>query len=170
MLGSLFCGLGKALGGCELVPDLDEYIAYVRKQVGTINLQETTLAIVKTELKALGITPMFTTAPDYKVFYPDEVSLEKMIPFLTFSAEYYIAKLGIDCDDYAMWAAALARLIFECNGIYQAWGNMDLGYHAFNIVKVGENLYRLWEPNSGFAWAGEPFEIGTHNYLPDKFK
>ena len=169
MIGSLFCGLGKAFGGCELVPDLDEYIAYIRKQVGAINLQETTLVTVKTELKAIGIVPMFTTAPDFKVFYPDEVSLKKMIPYLTFSGEYYIANLDIDCDDYAMWAAAFSRLIFKCNGIYQAWGNMDLGYHAFNISKIGEK-YLLWEPNAAFGYAGEPFEIGAHNYLPDKFK
>ena len=170
MLGSLFCGIGKALGGCEFTPTLEDYIDYVREQAGPIALNETTLDVVKTELGGMGLRVMLTSDPDIKVFYPDEESLTRMLPFLTFSGEYYIANLDIDCDDYAMWAAAFSRLIFQRNGIYQAWGWMDLGYHAFNVAKVGENKYLLFEPNAAFPYAGEPFEIGVNNYIPDKWK
>ena len=151
-------------------PSLDGYVAYVRKQVGEVVRYETTWGAVKAELEGSGLECMIgDNVADAAVFYPDEESLLKMLPYLTFPADYYVAQLSIDCDDYSMWAAALARMIFNVNGIYQCWGDMPLGYHGFSLG-YWPGKYRLWEPNAGFAYAGELFESGEYDYLPMKWK
>ena len=151
-------------------PSLDGYVAYVRKQAGEVARYETTWAVVKAELGGSGLECMIgENVADTRVFYTDEASMVKMLPYLTFAADYYVAQLDIDCDDYSMWAAALARMIFKVNGIYQCWGNMPLGYHAFNLFYF-PGRYKIWEPNSGFAYAGELFESGENGYIPEKWK
>ena len=153
----------------NIIPTLDDYIAFTRKQVGEIVRYETTWGEVKVELETNGLACMISDAPDTRVFYTDEVSLVKMVPYLTFAADYYVAGLDIDCDDYSMWAAALARLIFKVNGIYQCWGDMPLGYHAFELA-YQPNSYKLWEPNAGFVYAGDLFLPGENGYIPRKWK
>lgn len=165
------CWLSKLFkSGLEKPPSLEEYDNWVRQQVGDVPRYETTWEQVKAELSVLGLKCMISDAPDVKVFYTDEATLAKMIPFLTYPADYYIAELEIDCDDYSMWAASDARRIFKTNGIYQAWGWMPLGYHAFSVAKIGPSQYKLWEPNAGFECAGELFNFGENEYNPDKWK
>ncbi len=152
------------------IPSLIEYDNWVRLQVGDIPRFQTTWNQVKDNLAELGIECMIKDAPDTNVFYTDEATLTKMTKFLVYPADYYVWDLEIDCDDYAMWAASDARRIFKVNGIYQAWGNMPLGYHAFSLGLVGENRYKLWDANAGFLYAGELFSRGDNGYLPDKYK
>jgi len=153
-----------------LPPTYEEYYEWVRQQVGVIPKHESTLVEVRQELKTLGLVCMDESIPDTRVFSTDEASLTKMIPFLTYPADYYVAELDIDCDDYSMWAAADARKIFKVNGIYQVWGHMPLGYHAWSVGRVAAGKYLLWEPNAGFECAGELFAFGIHEYRPEKWK
>ena len=151
-------------------PSLDGYVAYVRKQVGKIERYETTWGEVKAELDGSGLECMIgDSAPDARVFYTDEASMVKMLPYLTFAADYYVAQLDIDCDDYSMWVAALARMIFKVNGIYQCWGKTPLGFHAFSLFYL-PGRYKIWEPNAGYAYAGELFSAGENGYVPMKWK
>lgn len=156
--------------GSDKTPSLEAYDGWVRQQVGTIPRYESTWNEVKAELESLGLQCMVSDAPDVRVFYTDEATLAKMIPFLTYSAEYYVAELDIDCDDYAMWAAADARRIFKVGGVFQAGGWMPLGYHAWSIGKVAPMQYKLWEPNAGFECAGDLFNFGDNEYNPNKWK
>ena len=155
------------LGGWH---SIEEYYDWVRAQVGEIPRHETYWGIVVEELQALGITWMCNAAPESRVFYTDENILAKIIPFLTYPADYYVASLKIDCDDYSLWAQADVSKIFNLNSVFQTWGYVPEGYHAFSLAKVGDNQYRIWEPNAGFAVAGELFEIGTYGYKPEKWK
>jgi len=151
-------------------PTYEKYYDWVRQQVGDIPKHETMLSDVRQELKSLGLVCMDESIPDIHVFSTNEATLIKMVPFLTYPADYYVAELDIDCDDYSMWAAADARKIFKVNGIYQVWGSMPLGYHAWSIGRSAAGKYLLWEPNAGFEYAGEVFAFGTHNYQPEKWK
>jgi CRISPR type III-A-associated RAMP protein Csm4 len=54
--------------------------------------------------------------------FTDEETLARMVPFLTYPADYYVAELEINCDDYARWAAADARRIFLIQGVYTRSG------------------------------------------------
>jgi hypothetical protein len=168
MIGNLFCAIAKAFGGCNQVHSLDDFVKWTRSHVGTIKRYEITFGELKAELENMGIKCM-TAMPDYKKRYTDLATMKEIIPWLTYRADYYIAELEINCDDYALWAAADARRIFNIQGVWQAWGNTPLGYHAFNIFKTPEGYY-LFESNAGFEWAGEPFRIGDHGYVPDHWK
>jgi len=118
----------------------------------------------------MGLHCMAPNAPDMKQNYTSAFVLAKIVPFLTYSAEYYVAALEVDCDDYAKWAAADASRIFNINAVYQCWGTMPLGYHAFNLAIVGDRKYKLWDANAGFPYAGELFDEGQHGYRSEKWK
>ena len=167
MLGELFYMLAKAFGYTPQAT-LDDYIKHVRSHFGKINRHEIAFGELKAELANLGIRCM-TDMPDSKKRYTDFETMKEIIPWLTYRADYYIAQLEINCDDYALWAAADARRIFDIQGVWQAWGDSPLGYHAFNIVRT-EKGYFLFEPNSGFPFAGVLFEIGGNEYVPKVWK
>ena len=87
-------------------PSREEVDRWMRNQVGEIPRFEMTWGDVMLDLQALGLRCMSPDAPDYKIYYTDEEHLAKISPFLTYPADYYVAELEIDCDDYAKWAAA----------------------------------------------------------------
>jgi len=156
---------------CQNEPTLEAYDNWVRQQVGDIPRYQTTWGQVKAELDALGLECMIKNdAPDFYVYHTDEVSLARMAPYLTYPADYYTQELDIDCDDYAMWSASDARRIFKVNGIYQCFGDMPDGYHAFPLAKVGVGEYKIWDSNAGFLCAGKPFNFGDYDYQPRKWK
>jgi len=123
---------------------------------------------VVAELKGLGLVLINKDGfqPDYYIQYVDEEDWQKLVPFLTFSGEYYV--LGIeplpDCDDYAKKASVEAAFKFHVSCL-ETWGDTPYGRHAFSLVKVGEKAYRIFEPNAGFEEAGELFKFGE--YRPD---
>jgi len=155
-----------------LVPSLEDYDNYVRQQVGDVPKLETTWEEVKAELASLGLTLMLKDGclPDTKIFHTNEAALILMVPFLTYPADYYVAELEIDCDDYSKWASADSSRIFKLSGALQIWGHMPLGYHAFSGMRIAPVKYKLWEPNAGFECAGELFDFSEHEYTPDKWK
>ena len=169
-----------AVHECELERDLlvavqcpENYYKWVANQIGNITRHETYWGIIIEELWAMGIEWDGKSVPESNAFYTDEASMNKIIPFLTYPADYAVESLEIKCDDYALWAASDASKIFKLNGIMQAWGNTpyDPPYHAFSMCCVGEGQYRLWESNAGLAAAGELFKIGdSHGYSVLKWR
>lgn len=166
------CRLTELLTGKKSPPTLRAYDDWVRSQVGEVPRQEMTWQGMVEMLSSHGLTLMLSSSsvPDYKVRFANEETLAKMVPFLTYPADYYIAELEINCDDYARWAAADARRIFRIQGVYEAWGWTPLGYHAWSLGIIDFDKYRLFEPNAGFPFAGELFESGENSYMPEKWK
>ena len=148
----------------------DLYYTWVQAQVGVIPLFGITYQDMKNELADLGLGCMIDTFPDTTVYHTDEVTLAKLVPYLTYPADYFVINLDIDCDDYSRWASSDASKLFKVNGVCQCWGDMPLGYHAWSMSRVGEKHYMLWDPNAGFEWAGSLFEFGKHGYQPRKWK
>lgn len=122
--------------------------------------------IIVSELNALNIECMLKKVciPDSYIYHTDEAGWNGIIPFLTFPADMYVSI--VDCDDYARKATSDSAWLFGLNGCLECWGNITEGYHAFNLVRIGEKEYRLFEPNAGFPWAGELFKIGENGYQP----
>ena len=164
------CGICRTLSDGEIPPTLREYDEWVRSQVGEIPRQEMPWGDLVDMLAAHGIRAMAPDMTDYKIRFTDEETLARMVPFLTYPADYYVAELEINCDDYARWAAADARRIFHVQGMYEVWGNTPYGYHAWSLGIVDFDKYKLFEPNAGFPFAGELFAAGENGFMPEKWK
>jgi hypothetical protein len=164
------CRLTELLTGKKYPPTLREYDDWVRDQVGEVPRQEMTWQDMIGMLASHGLTSMVSDMPDYKIRFTDEATLAKMAPFLTYPADYYVAEFEINCDDYARWAAADARRIFQVQGIYEVWGWTPYGYHAWSLGITDFDKFRLFEPNAGFPFAGELFAAGENGFIPEKWK
>ena len=173
------CRLTDLLTRKKSPPTLREYDDWVRAQVGKVPRQEMPWQDLVDMLASHELTAMLSHPPDYKICFTDEETLAKMVPFLTYSADYYVAELEINCDDYARWAAADARRIFRVQGVYEVWGWVTIPYqtgevrqyHAWSLGVVDFDRFKLFEPNAGFPFAGELFgPDGGYNYRPEKWK
>ena len=164
------CWLTELFTGKKSPPTLREYDDWVRFQVGDIPRQEMLWQDLVNMLASHGLTLMLSDQPDYKVRFTNEETLAKMVPFLTYPADYYVAELEINCDDYARWAAADARRIFRIQGVYEVWGNTPYGYHAWSLGITDFDKFKLFEPNAGFPFAGEMFVPGDNGFIPEKWK
>ena len=165
------CWLSELFGsGVKKPPTLRECDDWVRTQVGDIPRQEMLWQGLVSMLASHGLTAMLSYPPDYKIRFTNEETLAKMVPFLTYPADYYIAELEINCDDYARWAAADARRIFRIQGVYEVWGWTPYGYHAWSLGIIDFDKYQLFEPNAGFPFAGELFAAGENGFIPEKWK
>ena len=122
---------------------------------------------LKLELEALGVECMLKPQhiPDALVRHTDEASWAKIMPYLVYPADLYVADIA-DCDDYARWATADSSRLFQLNGCLECWGDSSWGYHAYSLVRVGPGEYQLSEPNAGAPWAGELMKFGAEGYLP----
>jgi hypothetical protein len=164
------CWLTELLTGKKSLPTLRAYDDWVRAQVGNISRQEMHWQDMVDMLASHGLTLMLSDQPDYKVRFTNEETLARMVPFLTYPADYYVAELEINCDDYARWAAADARRIFRIQGVYEVWGNTPYGYHAWSLGMIDFDSFKLFEPNAGFLFAGELFNPGDNGFVPEKWK
>jgi hypothetical protein len=160
-------------------PTLREYDDWVRAQIGKVPRQKMLWQDLVDMLAAHGLTAMLSHPPDYKIRFTNEETLAKMVPFLTYPADYYVAELEINCDDYARWAAADARRIFHIQGVYEAWGWITVPYetgerreyHAWSLGITGFDRFKIFENNAGFPFAGELFDVGQkYDYHPEKWK
>ena len=175
LVRSIACGICNALGGHE--PTLRQYDDWVRSQVGSIPRWEMPWGDLVKMLSAYGLEAMSPHIPDYRIRFTDEETLARMVPFLTSPADYYVAELEINCDDYARWAAADARRIFHIQGVYEVWGWIPspwqpdrLEYHAWSLGIVSFDSIKLFYSNAGFPWAGELFSVSDYGYMPEKWK
>ena len=134
---------------------------------------------VVSELNELGVELMLKDKfqPDSYVYHVDEEDWQKLVPYLTFSGEYYmLTPEAPDCDDYAKKASAEAAFQFHLSCL-ECWGETPYrsetnptGRHAFGLVRIAEKNYRIFEPNAAFEEAGELFEFGEHGYMPDSWR
>ena len=111
--------------------------------------------------------------PDMKVHTTDLEGWNKIVPFLTYSGDLYVAE-DADCEDYARWASSDASKIFRLGSCLQCWGNVSNsqanGSHAWNLVRVGGGDWRLFDANAGFDCSGSLFKIGEKGYTPRSWK
>ena len=163
MIRRLYKAIGNILGFNDAIT-LDDYVQSVRQQVPVVPRFVILYSELVAQLRSLGVEPM-SNLPDYRKRYTDLSTLQILLPYLTYRADYYISELDIDCDDYARWAAADARRLFNIQGVWECWGDTPAGYHAFNIALTEEGFF-LFEPNAGFQHAGELFRIGKYGYQP----
>ena len=122
---------------------------------------------VNAELASLGIEymrkPHFVN--DYTYNYTDEDGWNKIVPYLTFPADWYINDRA-KCNTYAMLAVCKALFVYGLN-VFETWGMTPMGYHAFCMVRLSDGRFKLFESNAGFEYAGELFNIGEHGYVPN---
>jgi len=93
----------------------------------------------------------------------------KILYDLVFSSNLYREDV-FDCENYALKAMTLCAERHGLNTLFLCLGNIPAGYHGFNIFPFGKGRIdgmKLWEPNAGFEYSGEPFGIGHYGYLPE---
>ncbi|MAH46913.1 hypothetical protein CMI37_13870 [Candidatus Pacearchaeota archaeon] len=105
-------------------------------------------------LEDMGLTRITNELPDRAFYYTDEDTWNELLPNLVYPPEYYAEQERRDCDDYSKKASADSSFFYGLNCL-QVWGDSEAGYHAFNMVMVLRNEWRLFEPNSSFPVAGK---------------
>ena len=81
-------------------------------------------------------------------------------------------KWNLDCEDWAIWLKAMVSLHFGFNYFGLVIGRIPLwyggrGYHGFNLLRDEDGL-KLSEPNPGFSYSNEPFELFGHGYIAEE--
>lgn len=159
MIGSLFCAIGKALGGCQYQQPEPEPVT---------NLLTLSRDEFLNEMLKAGIMPIDLGTPlDSTMTITTESELERIAPHLVYPADWYINEIW-DCEDYAIQAQSDAARKFHVSGIRMGLGWMPLGYHGFPVTLSKEGNIWLLDPNAGFPYAGEWFKIGANGYNPNK--
>jgi len=151
-IGNVLVDIGTALGG---VPREERNLPEVR-------VIEVPYSQCIDELATLGIEWQRKAKykPDYIVRHTTLEGWKLILPYLIFSAHWYIFE-GADCDDYAVWAKAKASRLFKLH-VFETWGTMPLGRHAWNMVRYGEKSYVFFDSNAGFDVAGKLFANGEY--------
>jgi hypothetical protein len=111
-------------------------------------------------------------------YHTDDVGAAKLISYLVFKSSLY-KKDRRDCDFYAKKANVTCCELFDLNSLIETYGDMPLGYHAFDTWWVGDRFIIL-EPNEGFrggdgVWrniwkyldGNIVFEWGENEYSPE---
>ena len=149
---------------CMLCDNKEEPLLPQLKQITSV-AWETVVA----ELGELGLELINKDKfrPDSRIYHVDEEDWRQVIPYLTFSGEYYVyTPEAPDCDDYAKRASVEAAFEFHLSCL-ECWGGTPYGRHAFGLVRVGTEDYRIFEPNAAFEEAGELFRFDEYGYVPD---
>jgi len=113
---------------------------------------------------------------DEKYTYTNLDGWAEVIPHLITKSDLYRKNI-FDCEDYAVEAQSICAKNYGLNAVRLCVGtipsstdpNKPAG-HGFNILFYGDDKgvegVLLFEPNAGFAWAGNAFEIGENDYQP----
>ena len=120
--------------------------------------------LLRSKLKDLGLEVPLGML-DSMYYHTDLEGWGKVLYDLAFSSSLYKSN-KFDCENYALKAMNLCAERYGLNTLAMAVGNIPQGRHGFNIFYYGDG-FMLWEPNMGFGWSGEPFEIGENGYQPD---
>ena len=99
-------------------------------------------------------------------YYTDLEGWGKILYNLVFNSNLYKTN-KFDCENFAMKAMNLCAERYGLNTMGLVVGDIPLGRHGFNIIYCGQDLFKLWEPNSGFDCNGEAFDLGENGYFPD---
>ena len=114
------------------------------------------------------IYPISLQTPlDSKLSIVHKSQLDRLAPWLTFSASLYVADI-VDCEDYGIEAQSKAAFKYHVSGKRLALGDMPLGYHGFAMTIDRNRAIWLLEPNAGFEFAGQWVKLGENGYGPDK--
>jgi len=124
------------------------------------------------EVQKLGIDT-FPKTDDFILnawyYYTDLDGWSKILPDLVLKSSLYKQDV-FACDGYAIKAQVECALRYGLNSMRFCIGRMPLGMHGFDIFPYGDELgihgLLLFEPNEGFDWAGNAFEIGCEGYEP----
>jgi len=108
--------------------------------------------------------------PDSYIYFTGRLDWDKLLPYLTYSAELYAEVERRDCDDYSKKASADAAWLFGL-GCIQVWGDTPYGRHAFNLVITSPTTVKIFEPNAGFECAGELMDLeNEYGWKADSWK
>ena len=119
---------------------------------------------LKQKVEALGLRiPMGLL--DRRYYYTDIEGWSNILFDMVFNSNLYKSE-RFDCDNYALKAMNVCAERYDLNTLVMIIGDIPQGRHAFNMLYHGDG-FMLWEPNEGFSWSGEPFEIGENGYVPD---
>lgn len=102
-------------------------------------------------------------------YFTDMESWGKVLYDLVFSSSLYKPN-RFDCENYALKAMNTCAERYGLNTLAMVIGDMPQGRHGFNLFAyydAGDIKFMLWEPNEGFEWSGQPFEIGENGYQPE---
>ena len=133
------------------IPSFDEY--------------EITGHSLKSKLKALGLEVPLEML-DYTYYHTDLEGWGKILYDLVLKSSLYKTD-RFDCENYALRVMNLCAERYGLNAMGLVIGDMSLGRHGFNIFYCGDDHFMLFEPNEGFGYDGEAFEIGGHGYQPN---
>jgi len=136
------------------------------------NIVKVPFGTVKAELEELGIEYMLKDkyVADLKIYYTDEGNWQKVIPWVSHYVYYQSQTPEVpDCDDAAKRASVEAAFKFHLHCL-TVWGDSPYGRHAYSLVKIGEKLYRIFEPNKAFKEAGRLMKLGENGYGPDSWR
>lgn len=98
-------------------------------------------------------------------YYTDLEGWAEVLYNLVFSSRLYKPD-RFDCSNYALKAMNECAERYGLNTFAMVIGDIPQGRHGFNMLYYGDG-FMLWEPNAGFDWSGQPFEIGEYGYKPD---
>ena len=121
-------------------------------------------AELREKMTALGLSIPLGML-DYWYYYTDLEGWGTVLWDLVFKSSLY-RQDRFDCENYALKAMMVCAERYGLNTMAMAIGESPYGRHGFNLFYFGEGVM-LWEPNEGFDWSGQPFEIGGNNYQPE---
>jgi len=124
------------------------------------------------KLKELGIGTFPKTSDfvlDNWYYYTDLEGWAKILPDLVLNSGLYRTNI-FDCEDYGLKAQIECADRYGLNAMRLCIGEVPEGGHGFNLLFYGgasgiEGAL-LFEPNGGFEWGGNAFEIGENGYVP----
>ena len=135
-------------------------------EIPTIQVSRT---VYLQEMAKHGVVPLGDPF-DISAYIADKSDLDKIAPYLVYSAEWYVEQIW-DCEDYALRGMSDAGLFYKVNGIRAVFGDTDYGYHGYLATLDKRGGIWLLENNAGFPWAGEwfkPNDPDRGNYRPKK--
>jgi hypothetical protein len=142
----------------DIEPDLPEYNNW--------GVQRSYLVNQLTDIDPINLDGLLI---DTWYFYTDLGGWSLILPDLLIESDLYRTN-RFDCEDYAMKAAGICAERYGLNSFRLVIGTINGNGHGFNIFPYGDETgiqgWLLWEPNDGYEWAGNAFEIGENGYSP----
>lgn len=126
------------------------------------------------KLNAIGIE-VFPERKGYILnqwhFYTNLDGWGKILWDLAFKSSLYKADV-FACDGYGLKANIECRIKYDLNTLLFCIAKVPFKpyIHGCNLLTYGTasgiDGFLCWEPNSGFEWSGQAFEIGENGYHP----
>jgi len=145
--------------------------------IPSFNIYEAQRHHLLDRLEEVSVKPMIEAPGDdpfvlsYRWTYTDLDGWGKVIPDLVLASDLYKPDVFM-CWGYALNAQVECAKRYGLNTFLMCIGKVE-GYtakHAFNIFPYGDiheiKGLLLFEPNDGFKWAGNAFDIGENGYQP----